>query len=36
MNSTAPLVHATAEMLYANTDMSKLNWFETQWVAWYL
>lgn len=26
---------STAE-LYANTDFSQLNWFEMQWVNWYL
>ncbi|EIW52980.1 C4-methyl sterol oxidase [Trametes versicolor FP-101664 SS1] len=36
MNSTAMPGHPTAAMLYANTDMSSLNWFETQWVNWYL
>ena len=36
MNSTAPVVNPTAAMLYASTDMSKLSWFEAQWVAWYL
>ncbi|TDL20421.1 C4-methyl sterol oxidase [Rickenella mellea] len=34
-NSTAP-VHQTAAFLYANTNFSKLNWLEQQWVAWYL
>ena len=35
MNSSAP-VYQSAELLYANTDFSKLNWLETQWAAWYL
>ncbi|KAI0919861.1 C-4 sterol methyl oxidase [Taiwanofungus camphoratus] len=35
MNSTAP-VYESAEVLYANTDFSKLNWAEQQWAAWYL
>jgi len=26
----------TAEQLYQGTDFSSLNWFEQQWVAWYL
>lgn len=36
-NSTvnAAASHKTAQ-LYANTDISQLNWFEQQWVAWYL
>ena len=36
MNSTAPVLNPTAEMLYAHTDFSKLNWFENMWAAWYL
>ena len=35
MNSTAP-AYTSAQVLYANTDFSKLNWLETQWAAWYL
>ncbi|KAI0073346.1 C4-methyl sterol oxidase [Panus rudis PR-1116 ss-1] len=35
MNSTAPH-YESAAMLYANTDFTKLNWLELQWVAWYL
>ncbi|KAH9927603.1 C4-methyl sterol oxidase [Fomitopsis serialis] len=35
MNSTAP-AYELAEVLYANTDFSKLNWFEVQWAAWYI
>jgi len=35
MNSTAP-VYEPADVLYSNTDFSKLNWVETQWAAWYL
>ena len=36
MNSTAPVANPTAEMLYASTDFSKLNWVENLWAAWYL
>ncbi len=25
-----------AEQLYQNIDFSSLNWFEQQWVAWYV
>lgn len=35
MNSTAPL-YQSADVLYSNTDFSKLNWVETQWAAWYM
>ena len=35
MNSTAPFAHPSADVLYAGTDMSKLSFLETQWVAWY-
>lgn len=35
MNSSAP-VYQSADVLYADTDFSKLNWVETQWAAWYL
>ena len=34
-NTTAPL-HMAAEMLYAGTDFTSLNWFEQKWAAWYM
>ena len=41
MNATVPLVHAagkTSADLYASAgaDFASLNWFEQQWVAWYV
>ena len=35
MNSTAP-AYESADVLYANTDFSQLNWLEAKWAAWYL
>ena len=34
--TVAAAAHETAEQLYAHIDISKLNWLEQQWVAWYL
>lgn len=35
MNSTAP-AYNSPELLYADTDFSKLNWLEKNWAAWYI
>ncbi|KAI6127118.1 hypothetical protein F5141DRAFT_1085640 [Pisolithus sp. B1] len=38
LNATvaAAAAHHTAEQLYANLDITQLNWLEQHWVAWYL
>lgn len=36
LNTTASAGANAAELLYQGTDFSSLNWFEQQWMAWYI
>jgi len=36
MSLNATVTSSLYESVYSNTDFTSLNWFEQQWVAWYV